>query len=212
MRILFTDHAPLLATAAGARTIALASGLQAAGHEVRVLTVDRSDAGPEAFPVRRVVCRRGDEHADLPFDVPCFKPLEYSSLTFRELSDEELVAYRQAIRTALDEEIAAFDPRIIHSQHIWVGGHLALETGVPYVLSAYADELAALRDDSRYRRLSQEAAENAGRILVESDALRDVVLQVCGNLADRVVVVGNVVAVEQLVGIYQHVIDERFGK
>jgi len=210
MRILLTDHAPLLATAAGVR--AVANGLQVAGHEVRVLTVDRSGAGPEAFPMRRVVCRRGDGPADLPFDVPCFKPLEYSRQTFRELSDDELTAYRQAIRAALDEEIAAFDPRIIHSQHIWVGGHLALETGVPYVLSAYADELAALRDDSRYRRLAQEAAENSGRILVESDALRDAVLEACGNLEDRVVVVGNVVAVEQLVGIYQQVIDERFGK
>jgi len=211
MRILLIDHVPLHATAVGSQTLALAHGLCAAGHEVRVLTVDVAHQGQEDFPVRRVVCRRDEASADLPFDVPCFTPLAYSRQTFQDLSDDELAAYREAIRDALDEEIAVFDPRMIHCQHIWVGGHLALETGVPYVLTAFADELAALRDDTRYCRLAQEAAENAGRILVESDALRGEVLEACGGLEDRVLVVGEPYAVEQLVAIYQQVADERFG-
>jgi Glycosyl transferase 4-like domain len=211
MRILLTDHVPLRPTLVGSRTFALARGLCAAGHEVRVLSVDCSSEGGEDIPVRRVVCRRDGERADLPFDVPCFTPLVYSRQTFRELSDDELAAYRDAIRQALDEEVTAFDPRIIHCQHIWVGGHLALETGVPYVLSGYADELAALRSEPRYRRLVQEAAENAGRILVASDALRREVLEACGNLEDRVLVVAESFAVEDLVAVYQQVIEERIG-
>ena len=52
----------------------------------------------------------------------------------------------------LDTEIADFDPQIIHCHHTWVLGHLALESGVPYVLMAQRDELDELARDERYQR------------------------------------------------------------
>src|SRR4029079_10134825 len=122
--------------------------------------------------VRRVVCRSNSVGADLPFEFPCFTPHPRSGQLFSTLSDAQLAQYREVLRLALDDEVDEFDPHIVHAQHIWVLGHLALEAGVPYVLSTDGTELACLAADSRYARLSQEAAENASRLVIANSALR----------------------------------------
>jgi glycosyltransferase involved in cell wall biosynthesis len=188
MRVLLTNHVPLHGSATGTYTYDLAVGLLQAGHEVRVLVLDE-EAGragretgegaagdDEPFTVRRVVCKAGDAAADLPFAFPCFTAHPRSSQSFYALSDEQIARYRDVLRRCLDEEISAFDPQVVHTQHIWLLGHLALEAGVPYVLSATGSDLLAYAADERYRRFAEEAAENAGRILASSDYTRRQVL------------------------------------
>jgi len=182
MRVLLTNHFPLHGSGSGTYTHDLAVGLQQAGHEVRVLVLDdhaEGDgpaSGDQPFRVRRVVCKPGDATADLPFAVPCFTSHPRSDQSFYTLSDQQIAQYRQVLRRHLDEEISAFDPQVVHSQHIWILGHLALEAGVPYVLSATGSDLLGYAADERYRRFAEEAAENAGRILAPSDFTRRQVL------------------------------------
>ncbi len=108
--------------------------------------------------------------------------------SFGVMTDEQLAAHRDALRAALDDEIHAFDPHIVHAQYVWLHGHLALEAGVPYVLTAWGDELAAVEKDVRFRRFAQEAAENAGRVFVDSPALERKVINVFGAMDGHVVV------------------------
>ena len=187
MRVLLTNHVPLDGSASGYYTHDLAVGLQQAGHDVRVLVLDdhaekpgretgEERVGDELFPVRRVMCKPGDAGADLPFAFPCFISHPRSDQSFYTLSDEQIARYRDVLRRHLDEEINAFDPQVVHAQHIWILGHLALEAGVPYVLSATGSELLGYAADERYRRFAEEAAENAGRILAPSDDTRRRVL------------------------------------
>lgn len=188
MRVLLTNHVPLHGSVTGTYTHDLAVGLQRAGHEVRVLVLDdragraerESGLGragdDEPFAVRRVVCKPGDAAADLPFAFPCFTAHPRSSQSFYALSDEQIARYRDVLRRCLDEEISAFDPQVVHAQHIGLLGHLALEAGVPYVLSATGSDLLAYAADERYRRFAEEAAENAGRILAHSNDTRRQVL------------------------------------
>ena len=73
----------------------------------------------------------------------------------------------------------------------------------------------------RYRRLAAEAAENAGRVLVASAELAAQVRSQFGDLEERVTVVpalgeathrpSNTLLAE-LVEIYTHVLDERWGR
>ena len=151
MRVLVTHHFPFDACASGRYSHELAASLLAAGHEVRCLIVDAVGNGSEPFPVRRMVCRALDPLADLPFDVPCFASEPLGSQTFEGLSSQQLADYREKFRRLLDREVEDFDPHLIHAQHIWVQGQLALETGVSYLLTAWGAELASYEADPRYR-------------------------------------------------------------
>src|SRR5262249_22584109 len=155
MRVLLTNHLPLDGSSPGETTCELARGLLSAGHQVRCLVVDDVRHGSEEFGshVRRIVCRNQGAGADLPFDFPCFTPHPRSRQLFSALTDVQLVQYRDVLRLALDDEVDEFNPHIVHGQHVWVLGHLALEAGVPYVLSTDGSELACLATDRRYARL-----------------------------------------------------------
>lgn len=219
MRILLASQAPFEAADGGWRLVDLARGLSSAGHEVQCVVVDREFRSGDAVPVRRVVCRSGDATADLPFDVPGFGPPRPGGQTFADLTDRQLADYRDVLRMALDFEIAAFDPHVVHAHHIWILGHLALEAGAPYVLSTSGTELPIYRIDTRFRRYAEEAAENAGRILATSDAVRQDVLATFGDLDGRVVAMPPELAsgspsqaAAWLGPIYRDVLADRFGR
>jgi hypothetical protein len=210
MRILLTNHFPIEDSAAGALVIRLAQGFADRGHTVRLLVVDRKPGRAGKFYVRTIVCNPAGEAADLAFPLPRFAADGDQQLTFHDLSNRQLSDYRHALRQALDDEIAAFDPHIIHVQHIWLQGHLALEAGVPYVLSAWGPELDDAAQEPRYRRYSQETAENAGRILTASDDLAAAVRSLFGDLEDRVVTIPPD-DFDQTLQAYEQVLQSRFG-
>lgn len=80
--------------------------------------------------------------------------------------------HRVVMRGRLDKEITEFDPQVIHAHGLGVLGHLALESGAPYVVSVFADELLVVQSDSSWRRHAQEAIENAGCVIVDADETR----------------------------------------
>lgn len=206
MRILLTNHFPFEGSATGKATHDLAVGLLAAGHDVRVLIVDQSSEGNEPFPVRRVVCG-GDSPtgpADLPFDLPSFTTHSRSHLTYYNLTDEQVALYRDALREAIDDEVAKFDPQIIHVQHLWVQSALVLETGVPYVASAQETNLAGYQRDPRYQIWAEQGAQNAGSVIADSDWMAAEVRRVFNVDADRVSTVASGVDLR----LYQGGIDE----
>src|SRR4051794_36078581 len=123
MRILLVNHLPLEGTAAGGATATLADALAAQGHQIQVLVVDDHAEGGVAYPVHRVVCRLDDLQADLPFAIPRFGG-QVGESTFASLSNEQLDLYRNVLRGALDEVMAAHDPEIVHCHFVWLAGHL----------------------------------------------------------------------------------------
>jgi hypothetical protein len=221
MRVLLANHLPLEEHEAGSDMFGLALGLQAAGHAVRAVDVGPSSAVIQRVPTRRVVCRSGDPHADLPFDAPRLSATAEVKTQFRDLSDEQLANYRHTLRKALDFEIAEFDPQIIHCEHIWLFGHLALESGVPYVLTAHGEELIGAAQQERYQRLAAEAAENAGRVIAATAEIADDVRRNFGELEGRITVIPGLsrrgpqgiasATVTGLVELYGEVLDERLG-
>jgi len=226
VRILIASHGPIDDAGSGMPLSAVALALDAAGHCVRALAVNGGVAQKDLVPTRRIVCRRDDPAADLPFERPRFPDQPGDGPRFTELSNDQLAAYREALRQALEAEIAAFDPQIIYCDRIWLLGHLALESGVPYVLAAHEAELVESRLDERYARLAAEAAENAGRIIVPHSRLALQIQSMLGERDDemdeRIEIVPWVEYVESpwgisdydraLVRIFRQVLDERLGR
>ncbi len=232
MRILLVHHFPLQQSAPGQLARQWALALNAAGHEARLLIVDSDLIDPNSgqrdeISIARIVCRKDDPRADLPFDVPYFERCAAAGqATFGGLSDSQLAAYRDRLRRHLDREIDSFDPHLIHAQHVWVLGQLALETGVPYVLNAWGPELIDYASDPRYRALADQAAENAGRILVPDEGILRQVVDTFESAAERTLlltheldlrepspsVTARAAACDGLLALYQAVLDERFGR
>jgi glycosyltransferase involved in cell wall biosynthesis len=175
MRVLLAHHLPLAGSPSGRSTRDLAVGLVAQGHDVQCLVIERraEESSADGLSVERVLCRDGDERADLPFDIPGFTPHAWSTLVFDAMSDAQIEAYRDALRKRLDLCVDQFDPHIIHCQHVWLLGHLALESGVPYVMTAQGPELRAYDGEPRYQRLVDQAVENTGRIICSSRHLAE---------------------------------------
>lgn len=90
--------------------------------------------------------------------------------------------FRARMRGRLDTEIRGFDPQIIHIHGLGVLGHLALESGAPYVISVFADELARAQGESTWRSHIQEAMENAGCVIVDSEETRRVIETMFGDV------------------------------
>jgi hypothetical protein len=242
MRILITSHEPLDAGISGRAAHASAYGLAEAGYDVRVLVVDGDSAAEQEPIVRRVLCHPADPRAPLRFGPPSFDGSASSpggasvaapagviggvtasvggATQFSTLSDRQLAEYRDVLREEFDRQIDLHDPTIVHCQHVWLFGHLALEAGVPYVLSAYGEEFAVGRADARYRRFMLEAAENAGRILTHDAAASEGVAGLVGDLEGRVVPFPLPSAASLHSGrwwsplpeLYRNVVIERFGR
>ncbi|REK19193.1 MAG: hypothetical protein DWQ37_02020 [Planctomycetota bacterium] len=225
MRILLTHHFPLQQSPAGWLVWQWALALQAAGDEVRVLVADDAHRFGEPLQVDRVVCGT-DPNADLRFDLPRFSTdAEASGTTFASLSGGELADYRERLRRRLDAIILRFDPHVIHAQHVWLLGQLALESGAPYVLSAWHPELDDSRASDLLASLAEQAAENASRILVPDESTRQRVEERFPTVHERTVVMppelvlsepdasdeSRQAAAVPLRSIYEAVLMERFG-
>ncbi|MEX0714583.1 MAG: glycosyltransferase [Pirellulales bacterium] len=212
MRILLANDGPLDDDPSGQYILHLAGHLMAAGHRVRCLVLDSQGASNQQF-VQRILCRRGDPEADLPFALPSFRPGP-ARQSYSQLSDGELAAYREVVRRALDTEIDAFDPEILDIQHVWLQGHLALEAGAPYVLTSHGQELPLYHADARFRRYAVEAAENARRILVLQPHVANRLQAAFGDLEGRIFQVRSPLdapIVQEIEAVYRNVLTERFG-
>jgi hypothetical protein len=226
MRVLLLHHFPLAQSPAGWLAWNWAAALGAGGDEARLLIVDDQRRFGEPLSVERVVCG-DDPNADLTFPLPRFSAAAEGNNRplFSALSNVQLAQYRERLRRRLDAQIMHFDPHVIHVQHVWVLGQLALETGVPYVLNAWGPELDDAPLDERFRALAEQAAENASRILALDPAIRQRIETLFDVSADRMQLMpkelrlcdATVSAADQqaagrtLHALYQEVLDERFG-
>ncbi|MGE0606687.1 MAG: glycosyltransferase family 4 protein [Pirellulales bacterium] len=81
---------------------------------------------------------------------------------------EQLAAYRQAWRAALDRIVDEFDPAVMQVRGLSPLTALALETGVPYIITVTADDLAEELSDPNQRRLIDQGVQNAAAIVANS--------------------------------------------
>ncbi len=221
MRILLANDSPLDRDSSSAATFARAQALRTAGHDVHAVLIDHVIARDVDFPARRLVCSRDDARAELSMAAPGFT----GESTFAAQSTAETAVYREALRRMLDTEIDAFDPQIIHCEHLWLLAHLALESGVPYVVTARDDELATYDIDPRWERIVSEAAENAGRVIVGDPPLAQRVRERFGDLEGHIVVAPDIAGIgsenpagasadvaSAVTALYAEVLDERLGR
>lgn len=153
MKILMINHFPLEGSGSGTYTKNLAVSLRKKGHDVTiVMPENRADypalEGVKLHPVFFTDdgIASGGEAAPapegaLPFNFPCFTSHPRSVSTFDGLTDEEMEQYKNAFTKAIAEEVETNRPDVIHGQHVWILPSLAVDMGVPLVLTAHGTDL-----------------------------------------------------------------------
>lgn len=157
----------------------------------------------------------------LGFNFPMFTTHTRSTSTFWNLSLDEVKAIEIKYRNAISEEIATFNPDVIHGQHNWIHNAIATEFGLPVVVTIHGtdlmgytrslDRLTEIRkeisngvSDNRLMELKAESekyfyfveqakksAQGSQRVIVISEDQKQQFCQLFPEAADKVVLVKN---------------------
>lgn len=170
MRVLLMNHFPLQGSGSGVYTVNIARALVRKGHEVCIIMPENEVLaeldvdGIRLHPVYFDSCS-----ADaLDFDFPCFTTHPRSVMTFYELDNAQVAAYEGVFRAAIEDEIAAFDPDVIHCGHIWLQASYAADYGIPLIITARGTDLIGFQKSERFREQARKAFDTADAIITIS--------------------------------------------
>lgn len=170
MRVLLMNHFPLQGSGSGVYTVNIARALVRKGHEVCIIMPENEVLaeldvdGIRLHPVYFDSCS-----ADaLDFDFPCFTTHPRSVMTFYELDNAQVAAYEGVFRAAIEDEIAAFDPDVIHCGHIWLQASYAADYGIPLIITAHGTDLIGFQKSERFREQARKAFDTADAIITIS--------------------------------------------
>lgn len=172
MRVLLPNHFPLEGSGSGIYTQNVARELEGKGHKAMVICPDHQAQDGYPFEVRTILFTpdEGAEPSDdrLPFNFPCFTTHPRSTTTYGDLDPAQRHAYVQAFHQAIEAAVIAWNPDMIHAQHLWVTGYAASTTGVPYVATAHGTDLMGFRRYPDWRDIALEGVRGAGAVIAIS--------------------------------------------
>lgn len=195
MKVLMINHFPLEGSGSGTYTKNLAMQLAKQGHEVCVILPENTADFPryESMCLHPVYFANTDApeleavEGALPFNFPCFTTHPVSTVSFGDLTDDQMTAYLGAFKEAIDEEIRAFQPDVVHGQHVWALPSLAVGCGVPLVLTAHGTDLMGYDKWPGMRHFSETALTGAAAVICISADNEQLVRTLFPSHADKIV-------------------------
>ena len=194
MKILMINHFPLEGSGSGTYTKNLATQLVKQGHEVCVILPENARDFPQYEGIRIHPVHFTDPlHPEaaapnaLDFNFPCFTTHPRSKTTFGDLDDQQMARYLNAFQEAIDEEIAAFVPDVVHGQHVWILPSLACGHGVPLVLTAHGTDLMGYEQWPDLRHFADQAIEECEKVICISADNEDLVSKTFPAQTEKIV-------------------------
>lgn len=171
MRILYLQTFPFWGSGSGTYARHLASEV-GRRHKVAVLA-------PDDRPIERAKLYT----LTLPFPVAFTGHPEWPDCKlFTELTNEEILQYREATSKATLATVEDFKPDIIHVHHAfplsWAAGFVKDTVGTNFVVTIHGSELPTLEKDKRYLQRTEDAMYRARRIIPNSGWTRDWFLRI----------------------------------
>ena len=110
-----------------------------------------------------------------------------SVVAFEDLLERETEAYLAAFKQAIEEEVRDFSPDVIHGQHVWALPSLAVDCGVPLVLTAHGTDLMGYDKWPEMRHYAETAMEAACKVICISADNEALVREIFPQYADKIV-------------------------
>lgn len=159
MKVLLINHFPLEGSGSGVYTKNIAQRLIDKGHQAEVIVVDNGVNNDYEFPVETII----------NYNFPCFTTHPKSNNQFYKLTRQEMNNYLNEFIRVVKKENENFKPDIIHCQHLWVAPYAAMQTDIPYVITAHGTDIKGYKKDKRYRQIALKGAAGAEKIITISD-------------------------------------------
>lgn len=163
MKVLLINHFPLEGSGSGVYTKNIAQRLIDKGHQVKVVVVDNEINNNYQFPIKTIV----------NYNFPCFTTHPKSNNQFYKLTRQEMNNYLNKFIEVIKAESQEFKADIIHCQHLWVAPYAALQTDIPYVITAHGTDIKGFKKDKRYRQIALKGAAGAKKIITISDQVNE---------------------------------------
>jgi glycosyltransferase involved in cell wall biosynthesis len=180
LKILIANHFPLEGSGSGIYSQNVARELVRQGHEALVITPSHEQQEGYPFPVRSILFSPQDGKTNgaerLPFNFPCFTTHPLSTTKYADLVEAQRDEYVEAFEFAIMEEVKAWEPTLIHAQHLWTTAYVASKLDLPYVVTAHGTDLMGFRWYEEWRAMALEGAANAKAIIaVSGEVARDTI-------------------------------------
>lgn len=171
MRILYLQTFPFWGSGSGTYARHLASEI-GRRHKVAVLA-------PDDRPIERAKLYT----LTLPFNVAFTGHPEWPDCKlFTELTNEEILEYRESTSKATLAAVVDFKPDVIHVHHAfplaWGAGFIKDTVGTNFIVTIHGSELPTLERDKRYYQRTQDAMYRARRIIPNSGWTREWFLRI----------------------------------
>src|SRR6056297_3498144 len=159
MKVLLINHFPLEGSGSGVYTKNIAQRLIDKGHQVKAVVVDNEINDNYQFPVETII----------DYNFPCFTTHPKSNNQFYKLTRQEMNNYLNKFINTIKKISQDFKPDIIHCQHLWVAPYAAMQTDIPYVVTAHGTDIKGYKKDKRYRQIALKGTAGAEKIITISD-------------------------------------------
>jgi D-inositol-3-phosphate glycosyltransferase len=181
---------PLRGSGSGVYADKLTEFLFMRGNQVKVLCCDHYPPN-KAYPVEAILFSNGKNKVfDLDFNFPAFTthPLSRET-TFGTLTDDQKQAYQRVFREKIAQEVALFQPDIVHVHHGWVIASVVAELNVPYVISLHGTEHLGFERYPRYRELALQGLHSACLVMAHTEEDREHAILTYSLAPQKVVVI-----------------------
>ncbi len=181
-------------TGSGIYLQAMVREAAARGHGNFVIAGIQSDQTAELDGIAPAQCRLVQfDGEDIPFRIPGMTDImPYPSTRFRDLTPAELETYEAVFTRVLSEVVAAFQPDIIHSHHLWLVSALArrLFPAIPLVTSCHGTDLRQFANCPHLRAQVLSGCTRLDAALALSSAQKADIEDNYGLPPERIVVTG----------------------
>ncbi|MBR2546685.1 MAG: glycosyltransferase family 4 protein [Eubacterium sp.] len=127
----------------------------------------------------------------LPFNFPCFTTHPRSTVSFGDLTEEQLEQYKAAFSCAIDDEIRRDQPDVIHGQHVWILPALAAGRGIPLILTAHGTDLMGYNRWPELRKYADLAMYDCFSVISISKDNCELIRELFPYAADKIVMMRN---------------------
>ncbi len=200
MKILFINTGPW---GTGSFTIiqCLTKELLKLGHQVKIFfpdanyeSIDKDEyySNPDLYHIWKFpIISNTIEIPTFPLMITDPHPRNPHGLTFKELTDAQLLVYEQELKKELSELITTFNPDIIDCHHIWYASWIIHQMGLDYLVTAHHSDQLGFRFDHRVRKKATAAALGAQKIIAISEMVQHEVMRLYHVDENKIIISDN---------------------
>lgn len=134
------------------------------------------------------------EGSDLPFPIPGMSDvMPYHSTRFKDMTSAEIDDYKKCFKRIILEAVEAFQPDIIHSNHLWIMSGIARELfpEIPMIASCHGTDLRQLEQCVHLKNEVIASCRKIDRIIALSETQKKEISSLFGVPEERITVAGS---------------------